>query len=47
MEEITTVYLDYQSRTSVRLAQLLLEKHWKKQVTYKPANEHYIEYING
>ena len=31
MEEIKTVYLDYQSRSSVRLAQLLLEKHWKKQ----------------
>jgi len=47
MEEITSVYLDYQSRTSVRLAQLLLEKHWKKEVTYKPASEYYIEYING
>jgi len=47
MEEITTVYLDYQSRTSVRLAQLLLEKHWKKNVEFKPATEHYIEYING
>lgn len=47
MEEIETVYLDYQSRTSVRLAQLLLEKHWKKKVVYKPATEHYIDYING
>lgn len=47
MEEIETVYLDYQSRTSVRLAQLLLEKHWKKEVVYKPATEHYIDYING
>ncbi len=47
MEEITTVYLDYQSRTSVRLAQLLLERHWKKTVTFKPATEHYIDYING
>ena len=47
MEEIKTVYLDYQSRSSVRLAQLLLEKHWKKDVEFKPATEHYIEYING
>lgn len=47
MEEIETVYLDYQSRTSVRLAQLLLEKHWNKQVVYKQAPENYIEYING
>jgi chorismate dehydratase len=47
MEEITAVYLDYQSRSSVRLAQLLLEKHWKKEVIFKPAPENYIEYING
>lgn len=47
IEEIRTVYLDYQSRTSVRLAQLLFEKHWKMQVEYRPATENYIEYING
>jgi chorismate dehydratase len=47
LEEIKTVYLDYQSRSSVRLAQLLLEKHWKKEVVYKQATEHYIDYING
>lgn len=47
IEEIETVYLDYQSRTSVRLAQLLLEKHWKKNVVFKNAPENYIEYMNG
>lgn len=47
IEEIETVYLDYQSRTSVRLAQLLLERHWKRTVAYKPATEHFIDYING
>ncbi len=47
MDEIETVYLDYQSRTSVRLAQLLLEKHWKKKVVYKPAPENFIEQISG
>lgn len=47
MEEIRTVYLDYQSRTSVRLAQLLLENYWNKQVVYKSATENYIDYING
>lgn len=47
MEQIETIYLDYQSRTSVRLAQLLLEKHWRKNVVYKSAPENYIEYING
>lgn len=45
--EIESVYLDYQSRTSVRLAQLLLEKHWKKEVVYQQAPENYIEYISG
>jgi len=47
LEEIREVYLDYQSRTSVRLAQILLRHHWKQEVRYKPAPEHYIEYING
>lgn len=47
MEEIETVYLDYQSRSSVRLARLLLEKHWKKEVVLQPAPEHYIDLIGG
>ena len=47
IDEIESVYLVYQSRTSVRLARLLLEKHWKKDVIFKPATEHYIDYING
>ncbi len=47
VEEIESVYLDYQSRTSVRLAQLLLEHHWRQPVTYKPAGEHYIDHIAG
>jgi len=47
MEEIETLYLDYQSRSSVRLAQLLLNKHWKKEVEFKEASENYIEHING
>ncbi len=47
IEEIKTVYLDYQSRTSVKLAQILLKRHWKQDVEYKQASEHYIDYING
>jgi chorismate dehydratase len=47
IEQIKTVYLDYQSRTSVRLAQLLLVNHWKLNVAYKQATEHYISYIHG
>ena len=47
MKEIETIFLDYQSRTSVRLAQLLLENHWKKKVVFRPAAENFIEDING
>lgn len=47
IESVTHLYLDYQSRTSVRLARLLLEKYWKKQVTYLQADEDYIEKIQG
>ncbi len=47
LEEVTAVYLDYQSRTSVRLAQLLLAGYWKKDVEFLPAGEQYIEEIKG
>ncbi len=48
MEEIEEVYLDYQSRTSVQLCQLLLEKHWKKSVRFIEAiGEEYIQDIQG
>ena len=45
MEEIETVYLDYQSRTSVRLAQVLLKEYWRKNVEFIKADENYIEEI--
>ena len=32
IENIEILYLDYQSRTSVRLAQVLLKEYWKKEV---------------
>lgn len=32
MEQIETVLLDYQSRTSVNLARILLKEYWKKDV---------------
>ena len=34
MEEIDKVYLDYQSRTSVQLARILLKHFWKKELNY-------------
>lgn len=48
MDEIETVYLDYQSRTSVLLCKLLFEKHWKRKVHFIDAkDESYIEEIKG
>ena len=48
MDEIETVYLDYQSRTSVLLCKLLFQKHWKKQVNFIEAiDEGYINKIGG
>ena len=47
MEEITTVLLDYQSRTSVNLAKILLEKYWNKQVTFIETTEDFTTAIKG
>lgn len=47
LEEVTVLYLDYQSRSSVRLARLLLEKYWKKDLTLLEAPEDYIGRIGG
>jgi len=48
MEEIDTVFLDYQSRTSVMLCKILFEKHWKKEVHFINAeDESYIDKIHG
>lgn len=47
MEQIENVYLDYQSRTSVKLAKILLQQFWKKDVNFIKADEGYIHQING
>jgi chorismate dehydratase len=48
MEEIETIYLDYQSRTSVNLARVLLRDYWKKEVRLIDAKgEDYREKITG
>lgn len=47
IEDIKTIYLDYQSRTSVRLAQVLLKHYWKIQIPILQAPENYIELIKG
>jgi chorismate dehydratase len=47
IEEIKKVVLDYQSRTSVRLAQILLKNHWKKTVVFEEATADFIDHIAG
>jgi chorismate dehydratase len=47
LEQIETVLLDYQSRTSVALVQVLLKHFWKKQVKFEPASEGYMQHIAG
>lgn len=47
LEEITTVLLDYQSRTSVLLVQYLLKEYWQKEVAFVKAGTDFISQING
>jgi len=45
MEQITSIYLDYQSRTSVQLARILLKEFWKKDIQFLQDEEGYIQKI--
>lgn len=48
IEEVKTVLLDYQSRTSVNLAKVLLKEYWKKDVQFVDASgEDFRLQING
>ena len=48
MDEIEKVYLDYQSRTSVNLAKILLKEYWKKNVEFVDASgEDFRNQIKG
>lgn len=47
IDAVEKVILDYQSRTSVRLTQLLFAEYWQKEVEFLPANEQFIESIQG
>ncbi|MFY7965289.1 MAG: menaquinone biosynthetic enzyme MqnA/MqnD family protein [Chitinophagaceae bacterium] len=47
IDEIETVLLDYQSRTSVALVTILLKHYWKKDVKFINASENYINDIEG
>lgn len=48
MENIENVFLDYQSRTSVLLCQILFKKLWKKNVRFVLASgDSYLDEIKG
>jgi len=47
MEEITEVLLDYQSRTSVQLAKILLKEYWKINPKLINAKADFREHIKG
>ena len=47
MEEIEEIYLDYQSRTSVELAKILLREYWKTTPILTPAPKDFIDRIGG
>ena len=43
--QVKTVLLDYQSRTSVALAKILLKEFWKATPEYKNAGDHFLQEI--
>jgi len=47
LEEITSVTLDYQSKSSITLAKILFKFFWKKTVHYEEAKPGFENSING
>ena len=47
LAEMTSIYLDHHSRTSVMLTKLLLQEYWQHEVKLLPAEEGYINRIGG
>jgi chorismate dehydratase len=47
IEEITELYLDFHSRTSVQLAQILMKEYWNISPILHQAKEGFIEKIEG
>lgn len=47
LEQIETIMLDYQSRTSVTLVQVLAKEHWKISPRFEAATEGFENHIEG
>jgi chorismate dehydratase len=45
LQNIKTIFLDYQSRTSVELLKILVKEYWKVNVEFRAAEEDYISKI--
>ncbi|HTB26939.1 MAG TPA: menaquinone biosynthesis protein [Puia sp.] len=47
IHDVKTVILDYQSRTSVLLAEILFEKYWKRKPEYVHSDTDFLNQIKG
>ena len=47
VDQIEKVYLDYQSRTSVALCRVLMQRFWKHQPEFLDAPEDYLNHVTG
>jgi chorismate dehydratase len=47
IHKVERVLLDYQSRTSIALAQVLMKHYWKISSALEPAKEDFRDHING
>jgi chorismate dehydratase len=47
LPEVKEIYLDYQSRTSIQLAKILLSRYWHYDVKFIEAKQGYIDSIKG
>jgi chorismate dehydratase len=47
IQDIRTVILDYQSRTSVALVEILFERLWKLKPIFEPADHEFLREIRG
>ena len=47
IQEVKTVILDYQSRTSVILAEILFEKYWKQKPVFVQSDTDFLNQIKG
>lgn len=47
VQDLNAVFLDYQSRTSVRLIQILMRDYWRKNISFSRAEKGYEKEIKG